>query len=237
MQEARHCGGRVPDRTCDEDILVTFGFTVCVSKPLDSTNLPWVILCMMIVSLVSAYTIAIVCITTNLDRSCCPESNRTAPAPLRQVQTAEDAGVNETVIRNLIESRRGGAWYCAAFPDSVHCADPTTIIELPSWRTSTPTTPPQTTTPTTSMTPSTPRTWCKCPAPSANAEHTVEEESFKLTFKVEREVDGARRVETIVGNEIFLDAETEVELEMEGCEQVKTNIMKYNEMMIPIDEQ
>lgn len=63
------------------------------------------------------------------------------------------------------------------------------------------------------------------------------EQPLELTFRVEREVDGSRRVETVVGNEIFLDEETEVEIEMEGCEQIRTSVMKYNEISISLDEE
>ena len=91
---------------------------------------------------------------------------------------------------------------------------------------------PSTAAPTTPATPATPRTWCKCPTPSSETG-----EAFELTLKVEKEVNGARRVETLVGNEIFLDAEMEVEIEMDGCDKVKTNFMRYNEMSISLDEQ
>ena len=40
-----------------------------------------------------------------------------------------------------------------------------------------------------------------------------------------------------MGNEIFLDEETEVEIEMEGCEQIRTSVMKYNEISISLDEE
>lgn len=230
MQEARHCGEQEPARTCDEDILVTFGFTICVSKPLDSTNLPWVVLCTMVISLIAAYTVAIVCITTNLDRSCCPESNRTASIPLRQV--AEE---DNTIRCNRTAGQCGrgpGTWYCAAFPEKCLPSTPSPATDIPSPRTSTPTMAPSTAAPTTPVTPATPRTWCKCPTPSSETG-----EAFELTLKVEKEVNGARRVETLVGNEIFLDAETEVEIEMDGCDKVKTNFMRYNEMSISLDEQ
>ena len=46
-----------------------------------------------------------------------------------------------------------------------------------------------------------------------------------------------RRVETVVGNEIFLDEEMEVEIEMGGCEQVRTDVMRHNEITISIDEE
>ena len=230
MQEARHCEEQTPARTCDEDILVTFGFTCCVSKPWDSTNLPWVALCTMVISLIVAYTIAVVCITTNLDRSCCPESNRTASVPLRQV-----AGEDDTIRCNRTAGQCGrgpGTWYCAAFPEKCLPSTPGPITEAPSPRTSTPTTAPSTAAPTTPATPTTPLTWCRCPTPGSDAEGP-----FELTLKVEKEVDGARRVETPIGNEIFLDAEMEVEVEMDGCEKVKTNLMRDNELSISIDEQ
>ena len=241
MQEAQHCGGQPPDRTCDEDILVTFGFTVCISKPFDTTRLPWVLLCTMLVSLVAAYTVAIVCLVTTHDRSCCPENNRTTAVPLRETQMAELVGGNDTIQCNRTAGQCGrgpGTWYCAVWPEDEQCSistsNPTT--DRPPPMTSTPTTTvPSTPTPTTAMTTTTPPTWCRCPTPVSGPEQTSEE-PFKLTFKVEREVDGSRRVETIVGNEIFLDAKTEVELEMEGCDHVKTDIMKYDEMSISIDE-
>ena len=40
-----------------------------------------------------------------------------------------------------------------------------------------------------------------------------------------------------MGNEIFLDAETEVEVEMGGREQVRTNVMRHSEISIPLDEE
>ena len=228
MQEARHCGEQAPDRTCDEDILVTFGFTVCIGKPWDSTNLPWVVLGTMIISLLSAYTVAIVCITTNLDRSCGPGGNSTDPVPSRQV-----AGWNDTIRCNRTAGQCGphGTWYCAAFPEAEQCSPPTSGISPP--RISTPTTASPTTTP---VTPTTPRTWCRCPMPSGET-GSSSEQPLELTFRVEREVDGSRRVETVVGNEIFLDEETEVEIEMEGCEQIRTSVMKYNEISISLDEE
>ena len=46
-----------------------------------------------------------------------------------------------------------------------------------------------------------------------------------------------RRVETVVGNEIFLDEEMEVEIEMGGCEQVRTGVMRHDEVTISLDEE
>ena len=234
MQEARHCGEQALDRTCDEDILVTFGFTLCIGKPWDSTNLPWVVLGTMIVSLLSAYTVAIVCITVNLDRSCGPGENGTAPVTSRQV-----AGWNDTIQCNRTAGQcgRNGSWYCASFPEAEQCSPATSSISPP--RTSTPTTAPSTTAPPTAAptaAPTTSRTWCRCPTPSGEPDSSPEQ-SLDLTFRVEREVDGLRRVETVVGNEIFLDEEMEVEIEMGGCEQVRTDVMRHNEITISIDEE
>ena len=229
MQEARHCGEQPLDRTCDEDILVTFGFTVCIGKPWDSTNLPWVVLGTMIVTLFSAYTVAIVCITTSLDRSCGPGGNSTDPVQARQV-----AGWNDTIQCNRTTGQcgRNGTWYCASFPDAEQCSPATSSISPP--RTSTPTTaPPPTAAPTA---PTTPRTWCRCPTPSGEPNSSLEQ-SLDLTFRVEREVDGLRRVETVVGNEIFLDEEMEVEMKMGGCEQVRTAVKRHNEITVSLDEE
>ena len=244
MQDSLPCEGSHPDRTCDEDILALFGFTVCVARPFDKTNLPWLFIGMTVVTLLAAYTVAIVCIMSNLDRRC--GSAAPAPAaPCPQVQTVGRNGADDVIRCNVTagECGPGGKWYCDVFPDSPLCSSSPTPEKEDDEDSITLTTTPATT-PTQTPTPSLGR--CRCPryhlSVNSSAVKTggttatsASKSPVKLRFRVEKE-QGNIHNDADIQNEIVLDDETEIKLEMEGHQVIKTDAVKYQGITVSIEE-